>query len=161
MSGPDLNPLTAKLLGGADFRARLRDQLLAKAEQTEDPAYARRLKEAADGKRPLRTLLQDPAFMAAHGMTDAAEKDVDAQLAEHLPKGTPAEVREALHARLAAVGAIFPTLAEAQALTDDVIALQGRAAQVLAKDRAARWEGSVDRLAEPRERTNDPGGSGQ
>ena len=161
MSGPDLNPLTAKLLGGADFRAKLREQLLAKAERTEDPAYARRLREAADGKRPLRTLLQDPAFMAAHGMTDAAEKDVDAQLAEHLPKGTPAEVREAWRARLAALDVPFPTLAEAQALTDDVLALQERAARVLAKDRAARWEGSVDRLAEAEESTNGAAGSGQ
>jgi|GEM_PF-3642652 len=33
MSLPRMNPLAAKLMGGADFRRRLRDQILARAAE--------------------------------------------------------------------------------------------------------------------------------
>jgi hypothetical protein len=161
MNGPDVNPLTAKLMGGADFRAKLREQLLAQAQETDDPAYAGRLREAAEGKRPLRTLLHDPAFMAAHGMTRAAEEAAEARLADQQPTGTPEEVREAWRAQLASLGVPIPTLDEAGTLTDDVLAIQRRAAAVLAEDRATQWGGSVDRLAEAAKRTDGQAGAGQ
>ncbi|GAA2181502.1 hypothetical protein GCM10009785_16700 [Brooklawnia cerclae] len=141
MSLPQMNPLAAKLMGGTDFRRRLRDQILARAAETDDPAFAQRLREAADGKRPLRTLLHDPAFLASMKMDGPdAERRLDEAIAEAgPPAGTPEEVREQWREKLAEIGIPVPDAEEARALLPDVLELQQRAREVLAADRANNW----------------------
>ena len=63
MSLPNMNPLAAKLLGGKEFREQLREMILKRTHETDDPAYRQRLIEVADGKRPMRTLMNDPGFL--------------------------------------------------------------------------------------------------
>lgn len=164
MSLPQINPLVAKLMGGRDHREKLRDQLLARAEETDDPAYAKRLRDTAEGKRPLRTLLADPAFQASTGMDDPdTERHVDGLFAEHEPPaGTPEELRERVRADLAARGIEIPTAEEARGLLPDVMELQQRAADVIAEDQTRGWGGSPERIAEQRrqaaEADDGPGG---
>lgn len=160
---PQVNPMTAKMMGGREFRERLRDQLLARAEETDDPGYAKRLRDAADGKRPLRTLLADPAFRASVGMDDEdLSRQVDDLAAEQRPPtGTPEEVRERVRADLAARGIPIPSAEEARALLPDVMELQQRAAAIIAEDRTRGWDGSVDRLAEQRREAEGDGPSGE
>lgn len=167
MALPEVNPMTAKLMGGRQFREKLRDQLLARAEQTNDPGYAKRLREAAEGKRPLRTLLADPAFRDSMGMDDPEQtRQVDAMAADQRPpRGTPEEVREQARADLAARGIQIPTAEEARALLPEVMELQRRAASIVAEDETRGWGGSVERIAEQRraaeEGNSDEGGSGK
>lgn len=152
MSLPQINPLVAKLMGGRDYKVQLRDQLLARAERTDDPAFAARLREAADGKRPLRTLLADPAFLASERLDDpATERAVDDMVADQPPPmGTPAEVREQVRAELLRRGVSIPSLDEARGLLPDVLELQREADAVIAEERTRGWGGSVDRIAEQR-----------
>ena len=94
-------------------------------------------------------------------MTRAAEEAAEARLADQQPTGTPEEVREAWRAQLASLGVPIPTLDEAGTLTEDVLAIQRRAAAVLDEDRATQRGGSVDRLAEAAKRTDGQAGAGQ
>lgn len=157
MSLPQINPLVAKLMGGRDYREKLRDQLLARAEETDDPAYAKRLRDTAAGKRPLRTLLADPAFQSSTGLDDPdTERQADDLFAEHEPpSGTPEEFREQVRAQLAERGIEVPTAEEARGLLPDVMELQQRAAAVIAEERTRGWGGSVERIAEQRREAAD------
>ncbi len=149
MSGPDINPLAAKLLGGRQGRDKLRDQLLRAAEETDDQAYAQRLREAADGKRPLRTLMSDPAFLAAHGGLGARGRAAEEALATApQANGSPEQVREHARSKLTAMGIEIPTAEEGAAIFDEVIALQQRAAAIVAQDRLRGWDGSEQRVAD-------------
>jgi hypothetical protein len=150
MSRPDLNPLAARLLGGEEYRTKLREQLLERAAETDDPAYAQRLREAADGKRPLRTLMHDPAFLASVGLRGPeAEKNLDGQLSDaEQPRGTPSEILEQWKEKARAAGVPIPTTEEARAVFDEVVALQERARRIVAEDRETGWGGSEERLGE-------------
>ncbi|NTV40302.1 MAG: hypothetical protein HGA51_10185 [Demequinaceae bacterium] len=65
----DISPFLAATTG-PEFARSLRQRLEELAADTDDPAYARRLREIAAGKRPLRTLAADPAWNATQ--TDRA-----------------------------------------------------------------------------------------
>lgn len=143
MSTPNMNPLAAKLLGGKAFREQLQQNLLDRAARTDDPAFRQRLEEIAHGKRPLRTLLADPAFRKElQGMTAAAEAggfDPDA-------RGDLEEVRAQMKDRLAAHGTQLPSQEEAQAIFADVQALQAETESVIRAEELTGWGGTVERL---------------
>lgn len=61
MSGPEISPMLARMAGD-DYRGALKSRLEQLASESDDPAYASRLRLVAQGKRPLRTLLSDPAW---------------------------------------------------------------------------------------------------
>lgn len=155
---PQMNPLTARLLGGVDARKKLQQQLLDAAEATDDPAYRDRLIEAANGKRPLRTLIHDPAFKASIGLsTPEDEQRVEeafttaAREAAREPgswmAGTPEEVRERAREQLRRQGIDIPGVEEMKALFEEVAQLQREAQIVVGNDRRDGWGGSADRVA--------------
>lgn len=158
MGLPQMNPLTAKLMGGVDYRKQLQQQLLAAAEKTDDPAYKQRLTEVANGTRPLRTLMHDPAFLAEKGMAgpDADRKMDEAMTSAEPPRGTPEEVRERVRAQLQDQGLQIPSVEEAAALFDEVVQLQSESDAIVAADRETGWGGTEDHLA-----GREPGGAGQ
>ena len=55
MSSPDISPMLARLTGG-DYKRALKARLEELADETDDAAYASRLRLVARGERPLRTL---------------------------------------------------------------------------------------------------------
>ncbi|MBA8815855.1 hypothetical protein FHX48_000907 [Microbacterium halimionae] len=61
MTDPDISPMLRRLVDD-DYRSELKSRLEAIADETEDEAYASRLRLVARGERPLRTLLADPAW---------------------------------------------------------------------------------------------------
>jgi hypothetical protein len=153
MSLPQMNPLAAKLMGGVDYRKQLQQQILDAAQRTDDPAYRERLLEVADGRRPLRTLLNDPAFMADRMGTADPETKLDSALAGmELPDGTPQELQERAKAQLEAMGVQIPSVEELRTIFDEARALQEQADSIVAAERLTGWGGSTERLAEERER---------
>lgn len=148
---PQMNPLAAKLMGGVDFRKQLQDQLLEAAGRTDDPAYRQRLIEVANGKRPLRTLLHDPAFLAEKGMSaPGAEEAVDQMQAEaEHPHGTPDELRERMKAQVEEMGMAIPSLEEAQALFPEVMELQRETEAVVRAEELTGWGGSAEQDENP------------
>jgi hypothetical protein len=85
MPNPDISPILAQI-GGDDYLKTLKARLTELADQTDDPAYASRLREVANGTRPLRTLAMDPAwnkqFKAAMSVTPVVpELDPDQRAA--------------------------------------------------------------------------------
>lgn len=160
MGTPQLNPLAAKLLGGADFRKKLQAQLLEAAARTDDPAYRRRLEEIADGKRPLRTLMEDPAFQQEKGLTrPGAEAAFDAAVAAaERPRGTAEELQARAQAQLEEMGYRLPSLEEAQAVFEDVVALKSETDHVLAAERLTGWGGSQERVEEETRREREAEG---
>lgn len=162
MGLPDMNPLAAKLMGGVDFRKKLQEQLLEAADRAEDPAYAARLREAAEGKRPLRSFLNDPGFAAAQGLRTPEQQAVlDERLDEARAalRQSPEELREALRADLTRRGASIPTLEEAKGIFPEVERLMSTARAINAEDEANGWGGTVERLRaedEARAKQGDP-----
>lgn len=149
MSLPQMNPLTAKLMGGKDYREQLKKQLLDAAAKTDDPAYSKRLTEVANGTRPLRTLMSDPAFLAEKGMTKANEQKFEQALADiKPPEGTFEEARAQAQADLEAQGIKLPSVEEAAALFDEVMHLARQTESTIAAERLTGWGGSEERLAQ-------------
>ncbi len=148
MALPQMNPLAAKLMGGVVHRKQVQQQLLAAAEKTDDPAYKQRLLEVANGKRPLRTLMHDPAFLAEKGMAGPdADKKMDEAMAKVEPlEGTPEEVRERVRAELQAKGFQIPSVEEATALFGEVMHLKSEADAIIAAENETGWGGSVERV---------------
>ncbi|WP_108870434.1 hypothetical protein [Tessaracoccus timonensis] len=142
MSLPNMNPLAAKLLGGRDFREQLRESLLKRARETDDPAYRARLLEVADGKRPLRTLLHDPGFQPE--LREAAQ-----QMEETPPtidfEGDAQEVAAKVEDQLASIGVQVPQMEELQAIFPDVVAQQAEAEAIVRSEELTGWGGSVER----------------
>lgn len=144
---PDISPVLDKVIG-SDYRADLRRTLLERAAETDDPAYADRLREAADGRRPLRSLLGDPAFQAALRLDQVDRDEVESrtptpdqqdqlarQLAEHREQhGTP----------------VFPPVAELATYAADAQARAQRTRDVVAADELTGWQGSQQRIEEKR-----------
>ncbi|WP_029144551.1 hypothetical protein [Microbacterium luticocti] len=64
MEQPDVSAALLRIAGDG-FAEDLRKRLLQLAEQTDDEAYASRLRLVASGRRPLRTLLADPQWQRA------------------------------------------------------------------------------------------------
>lgn len=158
MALPQMNPLAAKLLGGVDYRKQLRQQLLVAAEKTDDPAYKQRLLEVADGKRPLRALMQDPAFLAERGMVGpVAEKELhEAMAGAEQPMGTPEEILARAQDELRARGLEVPSVEEGAALFEEVKHLQSESDAIVAADRLTGWGGSEERLAKEADTGTDP-----
>jgi hypothetical protein len=148
---PELNPLAAKLLGGTEGLERLRTRLLAAAASADDPAYAARLRDIADGRRPLRSLLHDPSWRHAMGMdAPGAEEALDAAVADSTdPKAgrpDPAQVAADLRNRLGLAGT--PSIEELVAVYPDAVRIQARATAALAEDVSSGWQGSLQYLAD-------------
>jgi hypothetical protein len=154
---PDISPVLDHVFG-SQYRADLRRTLLERAAEADDPAYAERLREAADGKRPLRSLLADPAFHAALKLDEVDRDEVESrtvtpdqqeqlarQLAEHREQhGTPT----------------FPPVSELATYAADAQARAARTRDVIAADELTGWQGSQQRIEERRaaERSRDAGG---
>lgn len=144
MSLPNMNPLAAKLLGGRDFREKLRESLLQRARETDDPAYRARLLEVADGKRPLRTLMHDPGF--------APElRNVAQQMEESPPtldfEGDAEEVAAKAEDHLKSLGIEIPSTEELRAIFPEVVAQQAEADAIVRSEELTGWGGSTDTQA--------------
>lgn len=61
MDRPDVSPALLRIAGD-DYAENLRKRLIELSEETDDKAYASRLRLVASGQRPLRTLLSDPKW---------------------------------------------------------------------------------------------------
>lgn len=148
MATPWLNPLTAKLLGGAPARQQIRAQLLSAAEATDDPAYAARLRAVADGRRPLRTLMSDPGFLAERGLRTPAEQDAAVEQIDALepPKGTPEQNLAEWQAEAQRRGIPIPSVEELQAVLPEVSAMLDATRAVVAEERGTGWGGTEQRL---------------
>lgn len=66
MDRPDVSPALLRNTGD-DFAQKLHARLIKLADETDDEAYASRLRLVASGKRPLRTLLADPQWRESFG----------------------------------------------------------------------------------------------
>lgn len=134
MPGPDISPLLARI-GGPEYRDRLRDRLLQLAAETDDMAYASRLREAADGTRPLRTLTLDPAW---HRQFASAIE------ASSAPLELDDERRIALEHRIDELrrrGTPLPTNPDdAASLARDALRRAARARQIAREDELAGWD---------------------
>ncbi|WP_022867249.1 hypothetical protein [Schaalia vaccimaxillae] len=159
MGMPDMNPLAAKLMGGADFRRKLKQQLEDAADATDDPSYRQRLLDVANGKRPLRTLLADPAFADQVGMRtpqdgDKAEAEFRSRLAQSRQdpdspwRGTSEEVQENIKDRLTSLGVPIADTEELKSVFEEAVSLRDRAESVIRDEESNGWGGSVERLAE-------------
>lgn len=144
---PDISPVLDQVYG-ARYRADLRKTLLERAAETDDPAYADRLREAADGRRPLRSLLADPAFHAELKLEDVDQEEVE--------RRTPTpEQREEMARRLAEHRdehgtPSFPPVAELAALATDAQERAQRTRDVIAAEELTGWHGSQQRAEERR-----------
>lgn len=159
MGTPDMNPLSAKMLGGADFRKQIKRQLEEAAAKTDDPAYRARLLEVAEGKRPLRTLMADPGFLDQMGLRGReAERRFDETMQQRIREslqdpnsiwhGTPDEVRERVRSRLIDMGVTIPDTEELKALYCDAERLGTQAGSIIRQERLTGWGGTEERLAE-------------
>jgi hypothetical protein len=159
---PDVSPVLEQVFG-PQYRADLRATLLARADETDDPAYADRLREAADGRRPLRSLLADPSFQSAVGLDGVAREELEGR------SRTPEE-REELARRFAAHreehgDLVFPPVSELATYAADAAARSQRIRDVIAADELTGWQGSLERQQERRAaeardgRNENPGGT--
>lgn len=147
--------MAAKLLGGADFRKVLRKQILDVADATDDPAYRERLLEVADGRRPLRTVLADPAFLDQKGLRnaniDAILRQQDEQIAsdpDSIWHGSPDEVKDRFLTRLEEMGMPVPGLDELKAGFADAEEIGARTRAIIRQEELTGWGGTDERLAE-------------
>lgn len=134
-NGPLMNPLAVRILGGEEFRDALKAKLLEQAAATDDEAYATRLREAAAGTRPLRSLIEDPAFLQSRADLVDVESRVEA--AQQEAPGSPEQVMDQLRAQLLKDGASIPSVEEARSAFPEVQAIQAAAARVREADREA------------------------
>lgn len=144
---PDISPVLDRMFGPS-YRAELRRRLLEHADRADDPAFAERLREAADGRRPLRSLLADPAFQAAAGLDRLDETEVQGR-----PGPSPAQAEE-LQNRLAQYRAehevpAFPSAEVLASFASDALERAQRTRDTIAADALTGWQGSLDRLAKP------------
>ena len=149
---PDVSEVLDRMFG-PQYRVDLRRTLLEKADQTDDVAYAERLREAADGRRPLRSLGADPSFQAAIGLDEVDRGEVEArsitpeeredlarQLEQHREEhGTPA----------------FPPFDELATYAAAALARAERTRDVIAMDESTGWQGSDEHLAQRRSTSAD------
>ena len=66
MDRPDVSAALLRATGD-DFAQKLKARLIEVADETDDEAYASRLRLIASGQRPLRTLLADPQWREGFG----------------------------------------------------------------------------------------------
>jgi len=66
MDQPDVSAALLRTAGD-DFALKLKARLIEVADETDDEAYASRLRLIASGQRPLRTLLADPQWREGFG----------------------------------------------------------------------------------------------
>ena len=66
MDRPDISAALLRSAGDG-FAQKLQAKLIQVADETDDEAYASRLRLIASGKRPLRTLLSDPQWREGFG----------------------------------------------------------------------------------------------
>lgn len=144
MSTPRMNPLASQMLGGREFREKLRESLLERAARTDDPAFQKRLESIANGRRPLRTLLADPAFRAELNAASSTGKDAPAP---PVPEGTPEEVVHTMRSQTGLDSNPIPGIDEAQAVYQDALLLAEEAQAVIADEEAHGWGGTVERLS--------------
>lgn len=144
MSTPRMNPLASQMLGGREFREKLRESLLERAAQTDDPAFRKRLESIANGRRPLRTLLADPAFRAELDIASSAARE--STPASPVPEGTPEEVVHRMRSQTGLDSNPIPGIDEAQAVYQDALLLAEEAQAVIADEEAHGWGGTVERL---------------
>jgi hypothetical protein len=136
---PDVSPMLDTIFGGS-YRAQLRQTLLDRADETDDPAYAQRLREAADGRRPLRSLLSDPSFHAAVKLDEVDSIDVESRspdLEQRAALMRDLSEYEREHGR-----PTFPPAAELARHVNDALARAQRTRDVVAADELTGWQGS-------------------
>lgn len=137
----DISPLLARTTG-PEFALSLRQRLEELAAETDDPAYAHRLREIAAGKRPLRTLAADPAWIATLSGRVAApetsiaitdeQRDVFARRVAELP--TPPAIMPCSHD-------------DAMVIARDILNRIERTATIVRADELNGWQ-SPDRPKE-------------
>ncbi len=146
MSLPDMNPLASKLMGGREFREKLRENLVAAAERTDDEAYRARLLAVANGERPLRALAADPAFQAEHRLRDG---ELDEQLEEARRRirdegldSSPEEMQARIRDQAARFGIQIPSVEEMRSIFEDALRLEREAQAVVRAEELNGWEGT-------------------
>lgn len=142
-SGPDISPLIEIILG-KEYRVELQRRLYEAADRADDPSYARRLREAAEGSRPLRSLLADPSWLAASGIDRAEEAEDplrDVEKTARARTGSPAEQR------LGSDTSPPMKIVGLSSMFDDVVARAERTGATVSADRLTGWQGSFKYLA--------------
>lgn len=133
MSGPDISPLLGRL-GGDQFREDLRKRLEELADETDDQAYASRLRLVAKGARPLRTLMHDPQWR---------RQFVAAPNEPETPTELSNEQREALDERMAAVraanSAVFLSAEQAESDAAEIALLADRSDSIMRQEELSGW----------------------
>lgn len=133
MTGPDISPILARI-GGDGYRDQLKQRLLQLADETDDPAYARRLRQVAEGSRPLRALAMDPAWNKQFPTEETTAVD--------LPD-LDAEQRKVLADRVEALRNHIPApsnLQEATSLIREVVQRAELTRQIVREDEIAGWD---------------------
>lgn len=144
VTGPEVSPLLARI-GGDRFRNDLKKRLEELADETDDPAYASRLRLVARGERPLRTLLHDPQW------TQQFQQPVDDSV---LLKDLPEAQREALDERVSAMrdrmSEVFAGPEQAKSDALDIARIADRAHAALQQESLSGWSyvHEVDREAD-------------
>ena len=133
MTGPEISPLLGRL-GGESFQRELKDRLEELANETDDPAYASRLRLVAQGARPLRTLLHDPRW------TQQFEESLDSS---SLSETVTEEDRAALEERVTSLRDTQPhivvTPEQAQRDAAEIVHMADRTQTITEQERLSGW----------------------
>lgn len=141
---PDMSALLDVIIGPR-FREDTRSVLLRRADSENDPALARRLRDVAEGRRPLRTLLADQAFIASTGL-DRVQEFPGTSSADVSP-----DERDAIRRRVGSIAAErpLPTIAELAAFAADATARAERSRRILEEERLTGRGGRTGETGEP------------
>lgn len=133
MTGPEISPLLGRL-GGEGFRKDLKKRLEELANETDDKAYASRLRLVARGDRPLRTLLHDPSW--SRQFEDSLDPS---RISDNMKQ----EGREAFDERIAAIRdahpAVFVTPEEAEGDAAEIARMADRSRSIIAQEDLVGW----------------------
>lgn len=133
MSSPDISPMLARLTGG-DYKRALKARLEELADETDDAAYASRLRLVARGERPLRTLASDSVW------TKQFEKPVEMYGARaDLSDGQRESLDELVAEARARVDAISLSPAEVKDDALDITQRAERTREVIRQEELSGW----------------------
>ena len=133
MSSPDISPMLARLTGG-DYKRALKARLEELADETDDAAYASRLRLVARGERPLRTLASDSAW------TKQFERPVEMYSARtDLSDGQRESVEELVAEARARVDAFSLSPAEVKDDALDITQRAERTREVIRQEELSGW----------------------
>jgi len=135
---PEMSPAIGTIFGDQQLKETVKKRLLELAAAADDPAYAQRLREAADGRRPLRSLLSDPSWVAAFS---PSLEEVDKAESQELGEDERKRLAEEFAKQRQSIS-LTDLASHARATAD----LSERTKATVAADTLTGWQGSVDFL---------------